>query len=181
MQVAGQKSQLFAGLHGRTGKDYLFHLFIFIRKHRHGNCQISLAGARRAYAKHNSITLQGGYVLLLAQCTALYFAALICKGHHVVYQLQYEIRVALLCEVDGVPYAAPVYIFPLAEHGKQLVQHRLSQRRGFLRPRYVYAVRPRLYYGTRLFLYHLEVLIEHAEKPYDLIHTVHGYQMLLFL
>ena len=42
-------------------------------------------------------------------------------------------------------------------------------------------VRPRLYYGTRLFLYHLEVLIEHAEKPYDLIHTVHGYGMLLLL
>ena len=104
MQVAGQKSQLFPGLHGRAGQNNAGHILALERLDRHGHRQIGFAGARRPHAEGDGVFADGRQILLLAQRFGMDGAALRGDCHKIIGQLPQALFLAAFGQTDAVPH-----------------------------------------------------------------------------
>ena len=103
LQIAGQEAELFAGLHSRAGQDDAGDILCLEGLDRHGNCQIGLAGTRRADTERYGVFPDGVQILLLSQRLRTDRSALDGDRDKVLCQLPDPLLLAIVRKAQTIP------------------------------------------------------------------------------
>ena len=119
LQIARQKAQLFACLHGGAGEDDAVHLVRAEGRDGHGHGKISFAGAGRADADGDRVGRNGAAIALLAQCFRLDGLALAGDADAVAGERRQLFLAALPHKGDAVADVLLRESFPAVDEAQQ--------------------------------------------------------------
>ena len=176
MQVAGQKSQAFAGFDGGTGQDNSVHLLCPEGCNSRRNGKIGLACAGRTDAERDCVICNGIAIGLLTQGFCLDGLSLCGYAHDIACKLVYLRLFALGNELQNVPHILSVDA--LATHGEcQKAVYRLFGKHDILGlAADVYLIFTVDDLDGKLAFDDPEVLIKRAEHAYDMLHSFNFYR-----